>query len=478
MQKSISIIGAGLAGCEVALQLAKYGIPTVLYEQKPLVKSPAHSLDTFAELVCSNSLKSLDPYTASGLLKQELLALDCILIVQAFQQGIPAGSALAVDRTQFSQTITSLVQSNPLITIKNQVVETLDLTPDHITVLATGPLTDGKLYEQLQNLCGNSLNFFDAVSPIVSKDSLDMDYCFVADRYNKSAEPQNNAPPVSPLSQDNNINNKLSQSRLSTSPITPSSNGSYINCVLNKEEYLAFYNALITAQKVQKKEWENIQYFESCMPIETIASRGVDTMRFGPMRPVGILDPRTGKRPYAVLQLRQENASANMYNLVGFQTALQWSEQKRVFGIIPALKNAEYLRYGVMHRNSYINSPQLLTPTLSLQSHPNLFIIGQLCGVEGYVESIMTGLVAAHSILAQIQNLNPSNHPNLSPTFDKNTIIGSLLSYITTPTTNFAPMNANFGILPPLNHIRNKDERKKAYYDRSIASIYQSCPNI
>ncbi|MDR1138434.1 MAG: methylenetetrahydrofolate--tRNA-(uracil(54)-C(5))-methyltransferase (FADH(2)-oxidizing) TrmFO [Clostridiales bacterium] len=429
--KIVNVIGAGMAGCEATWQLHKRGVQVNLYEQKLLQKSQAHSLDTFAELVCSNSLKSLDRDTASGLLKAELDCLDCLLLRLARQCRVPSGSALAVDRAAFSALVTTTIQQLPNVHIHHQIVDSIDIT--HPTIIATGPLTEGKLASQIQELTNGFLSFFDAVSPIVEYDSIDIKSCFVQDRYDKHSD-------------------CLQQ---------PIIEGDYINCPMTKCEYDEFYANLISADRVQPKEWEKIPYFDSCMPIEIIASKGRDTMRFGPLRPVGFVDPSTGKRPYAVLQLRKENTLGNIYNLVGCQTSLKFAEQKRVFGLVPALRNASYVRYGVMHRNSFVNAPQVLDRHFGLRQLSHIYIAGQLSGLEGYVESIMSGLVAGCSMANRLASKTDIEYPNT-------TIIGALTTYMTTPNPSYSPMNANFGILPSLSIIRDKQERKKAYANRSL----------
>ena len=436
----VQVIGAGLAGCEAAYQLQKRGCRVALFEQKPLAKSKAHVLDGFAELVCSNSLKSTDLATAGGLLKAELQHLDCLLLRLAKECSVAAGSALAVDRIKFSQLVTNTIVKYPLITLHNQIVQEFDLTKP--TIVATGPLTSGALANQISGLVEGFLNFFDAVSPIVEFDSIDMSCAFVQDRYDKHSEVEQSI----------------------------SMEGDYINCPLDFEQYQLFYQQLLGADRVQPKEWEGIKYFDSCMPIEVIASRGQDTMRFGPLRPVGFVDPITMKRPYAVLQLRKENTLGNIYNLVGFQTNLKFGEQKRVFGLVPALKNAEYVRYGVMHRNSFVNAPLVLDRHFALKKYSNIYIAGQLSGLEGYVESIMSGLIAGISM---------SNRLRCKPQMilPETTMIGALTDYVTRPNKNYAPMNANFGILPPLTGNKSKQERKRLYSQRALNEMNKIVAN-
>ncbi|MDR3021539.1 MAG: methylenetetrahydrofolate--tRNA-(uracil(54)-C(5))-methyltransferase (FADH(2)-oxidizing) TrmFO [Clostridiales bacterium] len=438
---TVKIIGAGLAGCEAAYQLSKRGVAVDLFEQKPLVYSSAHKLNGFAELVCSNSLKSLDKYSASGLLKFELEHFDCLLLKLAKKVSVDAGSALAVDRVAFSQLVTETVRKLSNLTVYHQTVRKIDCnTP---TIIATGPLTEGDLGCQLSSMCDGFLDFFDAVSPIVEYESIDMQYAFKSNRYDKHQ----------------GIEQETSDCK------GQQLEGDYINCVLDKQQYELFYSELIKAERVQQKYWENIPFFESCMPIEVIASRGLDTMRFGPMRPVGIIDPKTSRRPYAVLQLRKENTQGNLYNLVGFQTSLKFGEQSRVFGLIPALKNAEYVRYGVMHRNSFINAPKVLNKSFEMKNFPAIFVAGQLSGVEGYVESIMSGLIAG---------INMANRLKDKPKFDlpSTTMCGALTDYLTRQNDNFSPINANFGILPPLDiTIKDKKMRKAAMAERALIDL-------
>ena len=401
---TVNVIGAGLAGCECAFQLAKHGINVNLYEMKPTKFSPAHHNLNFAELVCSNSLKSNDLTNACGLLKQELRLFDSLLIKTADECSVPSGNALSVDRNLFASTITNKIKSFSNIKIINQVVE--DFDKNAITVIATGPLTDESLANNLAKLIGEDrLYFFDAVAPIVSKSSLDATRYFVGDRYGEGNE------------------------------------GDYINCTLTKEEYDEFYNNLISAQTVELKDFENSKVFEGCMPVEVMAKRGYKTLTFGPLKPVGLFDKVHNLKPYAVLQLRKESLNDDLYNMVGFQTNLTFKEQKRVFSLIPALKNAEFVRYGVMHKNTYINAPKCLTANYQLKNNPNIYIAGQLSGVEGYVESIASGLYVAMDIISLNEN---GSHFNLS----NKTCMGALINYITnTSEKNFQPMNANWGII-------------------------------
>lgn len=426
--KYINVIGAGLAGCEAAWQVARQGIRVRLFEMKPNKKTPAHHSDTFAELVCSNSLKSDALDNAAGLLKHELRALGSLIMACADETKVPAGAALAVDRQGFSNAVTERIKNNPLIEIIND--EVTSLSKDDITIVATGPLTSDKLAGEISGVIGDeSLYFFDAAAPIIRSESIDMSIAFKASRYNKG-------------------------------------DADYINCPMNREEYEAFYEALINAETVQLKDFEDNKVFEGCMPIETMAKRGKDTLRFGPLKPVGLPDPRTGKEYYAVVQLRQDDKAASLFNMVGFQTHLKWGEQKRVFTMIPGLQNAEFERYGVMHRNTFLNSPVLLDPVYRLKKQPNLFFAGQMTGVEGYIESASSGFVAGVNAARQFQGLSDIIFPG-------NTAIGALARYISSPgTTRFQPMNANFGIIDPLTErIRNKKERYLSIAERALKTI-------
>lgn len=422
----ITVIGGGLAGCEAAWQIANRGIKTELIEMKPAKKTPAHKSDMLAELVCSNSLKAARVDSAAGLLKEEMRRLGSICLSAANQCSVAAGGALAVDRDDFSRIITEKIKSHPNITLKTETVT--KIPTDGITVIATGPLTDGPLAEEISKLCeGGNLSFFDAAAPIVTAESIDMDKAFYASRYGKGTD-------------------------------------DYINCPMNKEEYTAFYNALITAESAPVHGFDRpVNVYEGCMPIEILAKRGEDSIRFGPLKPVGLRDPRTGHRPWAAVQLRRENAAATLFNIVGFQTNLKFPEQKRVFSMIPGLENAEFMRYGVMHRNSFINSPKLLNPDLSLRKDKNIFFAGQLSGVEGYMESAASGIVAGINAAACLNGKEPLILPDF-------TMTGALLSYICNPSvTDFQPMGANFGIIPPIEpHIRDKRERYAALSDRSL----------
>ena len=423
----ITVLGAGLAGCEAALWLAGRGVAVDLYEQKPARFSPAHKSAGFAELVCSNSLKAERPDSASGLLKLEMRAMGSHLLPAAETARVAAGGALAVDRDRFSQAVTAMVEDEPNITVHRQEVTRIDESEP--ILVATGPLTDGKLGEAVAALTGSHrLSFYDAVAPIVTADSLDMDTIFAASRYGRGE-------------------------------------ADYLNCPFNKEEYEAFYAALISAERAPLHDFDTpLTVYEGCMPIEVMAARGADTIRYGPLRPVGLRDPRTGHRPWANVQLRAENAGRMLYNLVGFQTNLKWGEQKRVFSMIPGLERAEFVRYGVMHRNTFLESPAVLTDGLYLKEHPNVFFAGQITGFEGYMESAASGLLAARSVYARL-----AGRPWTPPPAD--TMCGALLAYITTPNKDFQPMGANMGILPPRHDIRDKRARYAALSETAQAAM-------
>ena len=416
----VTIIGGGLAGCETAYQIAKAGIPVKLYEMKPKKYSPAHSNENLAEIVCSNSFKSNLHTNACGLLKEELLLLNSLLIRIANEVKVPAGQALAVDREIFSKRVTEEIKNMENIEIINE--EVTKIPEEGITVIATGPLTSDKLSEEISKLTGsNKLAFYDAAAPIIEKNSIDMNIAFMANRYDNEKEEKEEA--------------------------------SYLNLPMNKEEYEAFWNELVNAQVVELHEFEKREIFEGFMPIEVMAKRGIDTLRFGPLKPVGFIDPRTGKRPYAIVQLRQDNKQGTIYNMVGFQTNLKYGEQKRVFQMIPGLENAEFVKYGVMHRNTFIHSPSLLDETYCMNKNSNIYFAGQITGVEGYVESISSGMVVALNIIKKYKNEEPLIFP-------EETMIGALAKYISTPNDKFQPMNANFGILPQLPE-RIKDKKIK-----------------
>ena len=423
----ITVIGAGLAGCEAALWLAGRGVAVDLYEQKPARFSPAHKSAGFAELVCSNSLKAERPDSASGLLKLEMRALGSRLLDAAECARVAAGGALAVDRDKFSAAVTALVEAEPNITVHRQEVTAID--ESRPVLVATGPLTDGALGRAVAALTGSHrLSFYDAVAPIVAADSLDMDKVFAASRYGRGE-------------------------------------ADYLNCPFNKEEYEAFYAALIAAERAPRHDFDTpLTVYEGCMPIEVMAARGADTIRYGPLRPVGLRDPRTGHRPWANVQLRAENTGRTLYNLVGFQTNLKWGEQKRVFSMIPGLEHAEFVRYGVMHRNTFLDSPAVLTDALCLKEHPNVFFAGQITGFEGYMESAACGLLAARSIWARLTGRDWAPPP-------QTTMCGALLGYITTPNKDFQPMGANMGILPARPDIRDKRARYAALSETAQAEM-------
>lgn len=423
----INIIGAGLAGCEAAYQAAKRGLKVNLYEMKPKKFSPAHSNENFCELVCSNSLKNSDPLTSSGMLKEELKFFDSLVLACAMETSVPAGGALAVDRELFSKKVTQEIRSFKGINIISEEVEKIG--GGSVTIIATGPLTEGKLAEELKILSGEeNLYFFDAAAPIVDALTIDYNKAFFMNRYNKEG-------------------------------------GEYLNCPLNKSEYEIFYNELINAETVQLKSFENQKVFEGCMPIEIMAKRGHDTIRFGPLKPQGLFDEKNNLKPYAVVQLRKENLEGSYYNLVGFQTNLTFKEQKRVFSLIPALKNAEFIKYGVMHRNTFINSPKVLNNFFQLRSNENIFIAGQLSGVEGYLESCASGLMAG---------INAANLILNKPMIDltSSTMIGALSQYISSFKENFQPVNSNYAILKPLDtEYKNKDIKKQEYLKRSTEEL-------
>ena len=434
MEKIVNVIGAGLAGCEAAYQLAKRGIKVKLYEMKPKKFSPAHSDENLAEIVCSNSFKSNLKTNACGLLKEELRMLGSLLIRVADEVRVPAGQALAVDRELFSKKVTEEIEKNENIEIIRE--EVTKINEDEYTIIATGPLTSDVLYEEIQKLIKeDSLHFYDAAAPIIEKDSINMNIAFYGDRYGKG-------------------------------------DSSYINLPMNESEYKDFYNNLINAEVVTLHDFEKREIFEGCMPVEVMAKRGEDTLRYGPLKPVGFTDPRTGKRPYAIVQLRQDNAVGTLYNMVGFQTNLKYGEQKRVFSKIPGLENAEFVKYGVMHRNTFINSTKLLDETYCMKNKENIYFAGQITGVEGYVESIASGLVSAINLANKIQGKEKL-------IFDKENMIGALSKYISTENDKFQPMNANFGILPPLEkRIKDKMERYEKMSERSINILKEEIKNI
>ena len=423
----VNVLGAGLAGCEAAWQIARRGVKVRLFEMKPQKKTPAHSSDNFCELICSNSLKAARVESAAGLLKEEMRCMGSLLMQCADKCSVPAGGALAVDRNDFSAMVTQRLMAHPDIEIIGR--EITDFPRDGITVVATGPLTSDAFAEKIIGRCGGSLHFFDAAAPIVTADSIDFEYAFTASRYDKGGD------------------------------------DAYINCPMNKEEYESFHAALVSAERAPRHDVDvmNPKVYEGCMPVEILAGRGLDTLRFGPMKPVGLRDPKTGHRPWAVLQLRTENSEKTLYNLVGFQTNLKFPEQKRVFGMIPALRNAEYVRYGVMHRNTFLDSPRLLGADYAMKDDPELFFAGQMTGVEGYMESAGSGLIAGVNAARRALGKPPVILP-------PETMNGALSHYIAeSQSGDFQPMGANLGILPPLaEHIRDKRERAAAYAKRAL----------
>ena len=455
----INVIGGGLAGCEAAYQIAKRGIKVKLYEMKPDNYSPAHSNKDLAEIVCSNSFKSNLHTNACGLLKEELRKLDSLLIKIADETAVPAGQALAVDRKEFSRKITEKLESIKNVDIIRKEIGTndlhlKDLIEEGITIIATGPLTTDNLSKEILDITGeNDLHFYDAAAPIVLKESVNFDIAFWGNRYN-----QERPKDTSVEEWKEQILKTKNEDLLDRS---------YINLPMNKDEYENFVNELIKAEVVELHQFEKREIFEGCMPVEVMAKRGIDTLRFGPLKPMGFTDPRTGYRPYAVVQLRQDNALGSLYNIVGFQTNLKYGEQKRVFRLIPGLENAEFVKYGVMHRNTFINSTKLLDNTYNLKSNPSVFFAGQITGVEGYVESISSGLVAGINAANKLENKEKMQFP-------EETMIGALAKYISTENEKFQPMNANFGILPDLD-IQTKNKDKKLKYeklaDRAIEKI-------
>ena len=425
MEKKVIVIGAGLAGSEAAWQLAKRGVNVDLYEMRPKKMTPAHKTQNFAELVCSNSLRANNITNAIGLLKEEMRRLDSLIIRCADATQVPAGGALAVDRDKFSEMITETIKNHPNI---NVIEEELTQIPkgDIPVVVATGPLTSDALSQDIRTYTKQEgLYFYDAAAPIIEKDSIDMNKVYLKSRYDKGE-------------------------------------AAYLNCPMTKDEFFNFYNALITAEAAPLKEFEKEIYFEGCMPFEEMAKRGEKTLLFGPMKPVGLEDPKTDKRPYAVVQLRQDNSEGTLYNIVGFQTHLKWGEQKRIINLIPGLENANIVRYGVMHRNTYLNSPQLLEKTYKLKEEKNIYFAGQMTGVEGYVESAASGIVAALNALY--------NQEDKQIIFPTETMIGAMANYIVDNTSkNFQPMNANFGIIKPLpERIKDKKEKYERYANRSL----------
>lgn len=421
------VIGAGLAGVEAAWQIAEAGYKVTLAEQKPAKMSPAHKSEYFAELVCSNSLKASRLESAAGLLKEEMAMLGSLTVPVARECAVPAGGALAVDRDIFSKKVTDKIKNHPNIEIVYHEEENIDTADDLITIVATGPLTDGKMSEAIQSVCGDYLSFYDAAAPIVTAESVDFNIAFGASRYGRGGE------------------------------------SDYINCPFNKEQYESFIGELINAEGAVVHDFD---VYEGCMPIEKLAKRGLDAPRFGPMKPVGLTDPNTGHRPWACVQLRRENSAGTMFNLVGFQTNLKFGEQKRVFSMIPGLENAEFVRYGVMHRNSFLDSPRVLNSDFSLKAHPNVFFAGQITGVEGYMESAASGIMAGINAVRFAENKQ-------TVTLTETTMIGALSGYISDKTVkNFQPMGANFGVLPPIEpKIRDKKERYAKIAERAVNAL-------
>lgn len=428
-----NVIGAGLAGTEAAWQIANAGEKVTLFEQKPLKRSPAHKSDDFAELVCSNSLKAARIDSAAGLLKEEMARLGSLTVPVARECSVAAGGALAVDRNIFSSCVTEKIRSHPNITVVNSAVEDIPVEDGSVTIVATGPLTDGAMSESIKSLCGDYLSFYDAAAPIITADSIDMDIVFGASRYGRGGD------------------------------------SDYLNCPFNKEQYENFISELVNAQGAVLHDFD---VYEGCMPIEKLAKRGADAPRFGPMKPVGLIDPKTGHRPWAAVQLRRENSAGTMFNLVGFQTNLKFGEQKRVFSMIPGLENAEFVRYGVMHRNSFLDSPRLLRKTFQLRKQPNVFFAGQITGVEGYMESAASGIIAGKNAVRAAHGKSPLELPPV-------TMTGALCSYISDETVrDFQPMGANFGILPPIEpKIKDKKQRYAALAERALSALERIISN-
>ena len=454
MNNEIIVIGGGLAGCEATYQIAKRGIKVKLYEMKPDRFSPAHTNKNLAEIVCSNSFKSNLHTNACGLLKEELRKLDSLLIKIADETSVPAGQALAVDREEFAKKVTEKLEQMENVTIERTevgggLISLKELAKDSIVIIATGPLTSDNLSKEILEITGQEdMHFYDAAAPIISKDSIDMNIAFYGNRYEQER----------PKDMD------VEEWKNSAKDVDKS----YINLPMNKEEYENFYNELVNAQVVELHQFEKREIFEGCMPVEVMAKRGIDTLRFGPLKPVGFTDLRTGKRPYAIVQLRQDNTEGNLFNIVGFQTNLKFGEQKRVISLIPGLENAEFVKYGVMHRNTFINSPELLDNTYNLKKDPNIYFAGQITGVEGYVESIASGLVSGINACLNFK----SGKIKCKAEFPSETVIGALANYISTPNKNFQPMNANFGILPELDEkIRDKKIRYEKMAQRSLNSL-------
>ena len=454
MKDYITVIGGGLAGCEAAYQIAQKGIKVKLYEMKPIKYTEAHSNKNLAEIVCSNSFKSNLHTNACGLLKEELRYLNSLLIKIADETQVPAGQALAVDRELFAKRVTEEIEKNPLIEVIHQEVTDVEkMSQEGIVIIATGPLTSEGMAKEISKLTGeDKLYFYDAAAPIVTKESINFDIAFYGNRYDQEKQ--------------KNESTDEWYERLKTQ------DASYINLLMNKDEYEKFVQELINAEVVTLHEFEKREIFEGCMPIEIMAKRGIDTLRFGPLKPVGFDDPRTGRRPYAVVQLRQDDKDGIIYNIVGFQTNLKYREQKRVFSMIPGLENAEFMKYGVMHRNTYINSSKLLDCTYNLKNNKNIYFAGQITGVEGYVESISSGMVSALNAVAQYNLQGKVEFPEL-------TMIGALAKYISTPNEKFQPMNANFGILPELDQkIKDKKLKYGKLADRALKNLDQFYANL
>ncbi len=437
---TVRVIGAGLAGCEAAWQLAQAGVPVELIEMKPKKFSPAHKNGDFAELICSNSLKADRVGSAAGLLKEEMRRLGSLLMQCADVSRVPAGGALAVDRGKFARLATEKIKAHPMIAVKNEEAETVP--EDGVTILATGPLTSGALAEDVARLCGGYLSFFDAAAPIVTAESLDMEHCFAASRYDKGGD------------------------------------DAYLNCPMDKEEYERFHEALVNAERAPIHDFDvqNPKVYEGCMPIEVMAQRGRDTVRYGPLKPVGLRDPKTGRRPWAVVQLRRENAEGTLYNLVGFQTNLKFGEQRRVFGMIPGLQHAEYARYGVMHRNTFLNSPKVLNSDFSTKENPNLYFAGQITGVEGYMESAASGILAGKNAVRRLAGKPPLLFP-------ETTMLGALSRHVgESVSEDFQPMGANFGVLPSVQgKYRDKRDRYEALAERALRDFdayLAGCENL
>jgi methylenetetrahydrofolate--tRNA-(uracil-5-)-methyltransferase len=421
----ITVIGGGLAGCEAAYQIARFGEHVRLYEMRPIQQTPAHRTDKLAEIVCSNSLKSDQPYNASWLLKEELRRLGSILIRIADSVRVPAGAALAVDRDRFAARVTEMISNEANIELIRDEVR--DIPAQGVVIIASGPLTSGALSQSIREFCGSEhLYFYDAISPIVDADSIDRSKVYRASRYGKASD-------------------------------------DYLNCPMDRDQYETFYQALVSGESVAVREFEEAHYFESCLPIEELARRGKDTLRFGPMRPVGLKDPTTGRTPHAVVQLRQEDLMESSYNIVGFQNHLKFPEQKRVFRLIPGLENAEFLRLGQIHRNTYINAPETLLPTMAARRDSRVFFAGQLAGTEGYIENVASGLVAGINAVRAVRGLEPF-------VFPAETAIGALCRYVSTPQKQFAPMNINFGLLPPIDmpHRIPKTEKQRLLCERAL----------